>query len=276
MSDFAAVNPFTDSGSPWYYVVGAAFLVLIFAALALYIVLSNRRKKKLGESEPQSKDEASADETQTVRPNNIESDSVEAVSGGGEEKENSENYPDYYENEANADAVQTESVQAEAETVVEQEKVEQAPDKQRENEIETKGKGEEKPMIKTSIEKNQKKKAIETEAKTLVKTEKAKKAEKEVEAPTQKPPKQATKQSKPKTQKPFIDRLIADKSAHGAYNAVKNAILSYPGIKAKITKDDEKFMFGEQTKASISLGDGGIELKLAVKPENVPDRKSVV
>lgn len=39
-------NAFNDPSNPWYYVVGVLFLALIFGALAVYIILSNRKKKK--------------------------------------------------------------------------------------------------------------------------------------------------------------------------------------------------------------------------------------
>ena len=41
-------NAFNDPSSPWYYVIGVLFLVLIFGALAVYIIWSNNKKKKTG------------------------------------------------------------------------------------------------------------------------------------------------------------------------------------------------------------------------------------
>ncbi|MCH5165413.1 MAG: hypothetical protein J1G01_03325 [Clostridiales bacterium] len=41
-------NVFNDPSDPWYYVLGVLFLVLIFGALAVYIIWSNNRKKKSG------------------------------------------------------------------------------------------------------------------------------------------------------------------------------------------------------------------------------------
>ena len=43
-------NAFNDPSDPWYYVVGTLFLLLIFGALAIYIVFSNKKKKKDGEN----------------------------------------------------------------------------------------------------------------------------------------------------------------------------------------------------------------------------------
>lgn len=38
-------NAFNDPNDPWYYVLGIVFLVLIFGALAGYIILSGKLKK---------------------------------------------------------------------------------------------------------------------------------------------------------------------------------------------------------------------------------------
>lgn len=46
-------NAFNDPSSPWYYVVGVVFLVLIFGALAAYVILSKKlEQKKNGGAEP--------------------------------------------------------------------------------------------------------------------------------------------------------------------------------------------------------------------------------
>ncbi|MCX4313261.1 MAG: hypothetical protein OSJ83_05290 [Clostridia bacterium] len=42
-------NVFNDPSSPWYYVIGVLFLLLVFGALALYIVFSKKLKKPNGE-----------------------------------------------------------------------------------------------------------------------------------------------------------------------------------------------------------------------------------
>lgn len=39
-------NVFNDPSNPWYYVIGVLFLVLIFAALGVYIYFSGKNKKK--------------------------------------------------------------------------------------------------------------------------------------------------------------------------------------------------------------------------------------
>lgn len=52
-------NVFNDPSSPWYYVIGVLFLVLIFGALAAYIVLSKRKNdRKDGEGNISDKDDA--------------------------------------------------------------------------------------------------------------------------------------------------------------------------------------------------------------------------
>lgn len=79
-------NAFNDPSDPWYYVIGIIFLALIFGALALYIVLDNRRKNKNGgdtaaktPSDAQ-KDHADTDstddQTTEIRENTQNSDSI--------------------------------------------------------------------------------------------------------------------------------------------------------------------------------------------------------
>lgn len=59
---------------------------------------------------------------------------------------------------------------------------------------------------------------------------------------------------------------------HSVYNELKNTILSYPGVKAKLAKEGEAFYFGEDKKAWLELADGGIMLRLAVDPATVPEQ----
>lgn len=72
--------------------------------------------------------------------------------------------------------------------------------------------------------------------------------------------------------KAFIDRLIDAKSVHSVYNELKNTILSYPGVKAKLNKDGEEFRFGEDKKAALMLNGDVMELYLAVDPATVPEQ----
>lgn len=46
-------NAFNDPSNPWYYVIGVAFLLLFFGALALYIWLSGKKKKKSTDNHPE-------------------------------------------------------------------------------------------------------------------------------------------------------------------------------------------------------------------------------
>lgn len=72
--------------------------------------------------------------------------------------------------------------------------------------------------------------------------------------------------------KAFVDRLIDAKSVHSVYNELKNTILSYPGVKAKLNKDGEEFRFGEDKKAALMLNGDVMELYLAVDPATVPEQ----
>ena len=39
-------NAFNDPSNPWYYVIGVVFLLLLFGGLAVYVILSGKRKGK--------------------------------------------------------------------------------------------------------------------------------------------------------------------------------------------------------------------------------------
>lgn len=58
-------NVFNDPGSPWYYVIGVLFLVLIFGALAAYIILSKKKAKKDSSSDPAQKEDLAEPEQAT-------------------------------------------------------------------------------------------------------------------------------------------------------------------------------------------------------------------
>ena len=64
---FYLSNPFTDPNDPWYYVLGAIFLLLIFGSLALYIFLSNTKKKDgqaATEQQNSEKEESAAEQSE--------------------------------------------------------------------------------------------------------------------------------------------------------------------------------------------------------------------
>ena len=44
-------NAFNDPSDPWYYVIGVIFLLLVFGALAFYILWSGKRKKQEGDEQ---------------------------------------------------------------------------------------------------------------------------------------------------------------------------------------------------------------------------------
>lgn len=205
----AASDAFSNPDSPLYYVVGVVFLLLIFGALAIYIVVSGKKKKKAqaqaDENAENQKAQEKADEQAEVTPT--------------EETAQSEG-SDPAEQEAPA-----EELEKEAETEKAPENTEETPDEAEE-------KAQEQPVE-------------EAEQPTVLK---------------RKPP-----------QKPFIDRLIAAKNVHLTYNALKNAILSYPGIKASLSKKEELFYFGQDKKASIDVTADAVELKLYVDPATLPD-----
>ena len=50
-------NAFNDPSNPWYYVIGVVFLLVIFGALAAYIILTGKKSK--------SKEEKPTDEQST-------------------------------------------------------------------------------------------------------------------------------------------------------------------------------------------------------------------
>ncbi len=49
-------------------------------------------------------------------------------------------------------------------------------------------------------------------------------------------------------------------------------MLSYPGVKAKLTKEREEFYFGTDKKAAIALDGSTVELYLSIAPESMPSQ----
>ena len=111
---------FTDPNSPMYYVVGAAFLLVIIGLLAMFIVLDNKNKKKAAKkAEEKARADAEAqkelekrevpsetdgDKTKTDEnePNEVESDKREFAEPN--EKEEKEESPEMPENDGGIDA----------------------------------------------------------------------------------------------------------------------------------------------------------------------------
>lgn len=247
----AASDAFINPDSPWYYIVGVICLVLVFAALAVYIVVSGKRKKA------KEKREAEAKTATEVEPPE-QSDGNDNTTATESSSEKDEPAP-----EPSAVAVDSDSVEP-----VSTETAEKAPDATDETSVET---------INERAEPEQEKIEAEEKAERTEETA-AKPVETEKEQPQTPVAEDAVAEKKPKTAaakpkkavKPFIDRLIAAKNLHGVYNELKNTVLSYPGIKAKITKEEETFLFGTEKKAALALGEDSIELRLYIDPATAP------
>ncbi len=247
MTLISANDAFTNPNNPWYYVIGAAFLVLIIAALVIYIAVSKKKNAKHGEKFA---DAEKISDTKAPDENSEEQESVEQ----NHTAEMTDSQP---ENKETDDA---EEKAEESENTDKTEKVEEA------ERVEKAEKDEEpqQPIIEQKAEEPTKAAATEELPKE---TEKAEKPAAKTESATKK----RTTPAK-KTQKPFIDRLIAEKTVHAVYNELKNTILSYPGMKAKLGKDGETFVFAAESKAELSLDGKVIVLKLAVDPDVVPQQ----
>ena len=240
----AAIDAFTNPDSVWYYVVGVVFLILIFAALAVYIVVSNKKKKAQGGSAENA--EATGD---GAEENKIPEEA------DAPEKDTAEEQPEETKAEGEEPAPAEETKTEADEPTATDKAEEQAAD-------EPKAKAKDKdaqPNIKIVEKKSAPKKSATTE-------KKAEPAEKSAAKP-------AAKKSAPKktaTAKPFIDRLLAAKATYGVYNEIKNTVLSYPGIKAKLTKDDEQFIYVDKKMAAVALDGESITLYLALDKTAVP------
>ncbi len=69
-------NVFNDPASPWYYVIGVLFLLLIFGALALYIIFSKKSgSSSENEEKPEIADDVNAEnETGEDKQENVNTD----------------------------------------------------------------------------------------------------------------------------------------------------------------------------------------------------------
>ncbi len=254
MTLISANDAFTNPNNPWYYVIGAAFLVLIIAALVIYITVSKKKNAKHGEKFA---DAEKISDTKAPDENSEEQESVEQ----NHTAEMTDSQP---ENKETDDA---EEKAEESENTDKTEKVEEA------ERVEKAEKDEEpqQPIIEEKAEEVEK---LEEQPSKAAATEELPKEEEKAEKPaakTESATKKKTTTAK-KTQKPFIDRLIAEKTVHAVYNELKNTILSYPGMKAKLGKDGEMFVFAAESKAELSLDGKVIVLKLAVDPDVVPQQ----
>ena len=63
-------NAFNDPSNPWYYVIGVVFLLVLFGALAAYIVLTGKKNKPTDE---QPKTDGDADKAEEPAQSTAES-----------------------------------------------------------------------------------------------------------------------------------------------------------------------------------------------------------
>ena len=70
-----------------------------------------------------------------------------------------------------------------------------------------------------------------------------------------------------KPYKPFVNRIIdASEQTQAFYNEIKNELLSYKKIKARISKKCESFRNGRNLKAKLSIAGQTLKLFLALDP----------
>lgn len=315
----AASDAFINPDSPWYYVIGVVCLVLVFALLAVYIVVSGKRKKAKEKRELENAEKAADGNTENAEKatEDIGAEQDKTLETTDIEQKSDENSANVVAEEPTATEYSEETAEKETPEepvtpVVEQEEEKtQAEEKEKAAEpvaestqppaqkpkakgsaaastqkVEVKS-GENgdntapKPKAKGSAAANTQKVEVKAEENNESHAPKSK-AKGSAAAGTQKvevkseengdntaqKPKTATKPKK--AEKPFLDRLIAAKSLHGVYNELKNTVLSYPGIKAKISKEEETFLFGTEKKAAIALDGEQIILKLYIDPTTAP------
>ena len=261
---------FTNPDSPMYYVVGAIFLLVIIGLLVLFIVLDNKKKKKAAK---QAEEKAEAQSQANAETEKSDDNAGETENDNAADKNDGETVDAVMETESTGKSETAEPTESESAPIEQTEQKETEPVE--ENAI------EEKP-IDEPVE------TVETKDETErdVKTEKAEKAEAVKVEKKQTTPKKATvkitqvmplvaetKKTAPKPKakpKTFLDALLADKAVHGIYNELKNTVLSYPGMKAKLTKDEETFTFGADKKAAFKLDGDCIDLYLSLKYEDAP------
>ena len=77
-------NAFNDPSNPWYYVIGVLFLLLIFGAVAVYIIFSGRKKNKKDETPEAEKSEQSEN---AVHEHDEIAESTTAPDGQEQDKE---------------------------------------------------------------------------------------------------------------------------------------------------------------------------------------------
>ena len=72
-------NAFNDPHDPWYYVIGVLFLLLVFGAVAAYVILSGKKKgDEPHEQEPNAPTEKESGSTELSRSELSESEEQNA------------------------------------------------------------------------------------------------------------------------------------------------------------------------------------------------------
>lgn len=284
----SAADAFTNPDSVWYYVIGVVFLVLIFAALAVYIVVSNKHKKNKESAPEENANDSTDDDAESKEPTE-ENAPVDMAEELDEVKpdDDEEKIDEVKAEEKTSETEEVDAATADDGAEPNNETVENnaEPDKTESDEPAPAEIKKESSDEKVSDDNKDaslapKKRAPRKATTTVVKIVEEKQSE-EKEKATAKPEKAETPaaaQSKPAKKtaaKPFIDRLLAAKTAHGVYNEIKNTVLSYPGMKAKLTKEDEQFIYVDKKMAAIELDGSSVVLYLALDPTAVPSQFTV-
>ena len=286
-------DAFTNPDSPWYYAIGSVFLVLIIAAIVIYMVVTKKRGAKPDANESADTadtadgektdaadapaQEEPAPDTASEKPDETteEVKTAETSEGNSEEPEKTEPAPAAEPEHPAPEA----PVETEAEKTEEVKEPEAAENKEPASEAAPAEKPKKAPAKKPASTAKKPATAAKKQAAMPVeevKSEPESAPVEKAEAPAKKPAAAKKPTAKKAAEKPFIDRLIATKSAHGVYNELKNTVLSYPGMKAKLTKDDEQFFFGTDKKAAIVLDGANVTLKLSLERDKVPSQFAVV
>ena len=274
----ALSDAFTNPDSPWYYVIGVAFLLLVFGALAVYIVVSGKKRKAKEAKEAKERENAAQPTEAEANTTDVSSDAANNTQEPAPDEEKAENAEEVINDEAVTASEVTEA-ETPQETAIAEEKEEAADREPAPAEQETNEKDAKKSTKANAAEEEPKLVMVKKEP-TAKKTAEPKPAPKksnvikidvpEDEKKTEKKPATTATKKKTTTAKPFIDRLIAAKELHGVYNELKNTVLSYPGIKAKLSKENEVFSFGTDKKAAFELAVDAIVLKLYIDPATAP------
>ncbi len=272
-------DAFTNPDNPWYYVIGSAFLVLLIAAIVVYSIVTKKRAAKNQSKEEHVEGESvgeAAVEDKEENEDNAVKDHSDSEEQSVSDKPVDENKDGIEQEERPADVTVTGAAEAENNSAVD----EIAEEKKAEQDSETESKPDarndatpsENAVVPDAAEENDEP-AEKGEQEQSVAT--GEEAETQAKPAAKKPAAKKPAEKKTSATKPFIDRLIADSGVHGVYNEIKNTLLAYPGIKAKLTREDEQFYFGTEKKAAVALERGCIVLYLSNDPKSIPTQFKV-